>query len=252
MEKSVDKLKTELSDLQKKAYNVGTDVCNLSEVISSIQASAQTQENRIAELENFQTNSEEFINEVIRIDNNIADTINQNRLTIDDISFETSEEPTAVYNFKVEDYHTYFVGIHCIFVHNAECTKQQVLDENRRNGRQAQEERHNELLKDYPETQQEITIRPYDDNGNLVDYNVRADEINNDFFNEVKATETAPYTRNQRKGCELLQRNGGEIRGSGKPGFEGGTKLGPTPGYTTRSGKTVPLSQAMAIHGGGK
>lgn len=123
MEKSVDKLKTELSDLQKKAYNVGTDVCNLSEVISSIQASAQTQENRIAELENFQTNSEEFINEVIRIDNNIADTINQNRLTIDDISFETSEEPTAVYNFKVEDYHTYFVGIHCIFVHNAECTK---------------------------------------------------------------------------------------------------------------------------------
>ena len=177
---------------------------------------------------------------------------NQNRLTIDDISFETSEEPTAVYNFKVEDYHTYFVGIHCIFVHNAECTKQQVLDENRQNGRQAQEERHNELLKDYPETQQEITIRPYDDNGNLVDYNVRVDEINNDFFNEVKATETAPYTRNQRKGYELLQRNGGEIRGSGKPGFEGGTKLGPTPGYTTRSGKTVPLSQDMAIHGGGK
>lgn len=77
--KSVDKLKTELSDLQKKAYNVDTDVCDLSEVISSIQASAQTQENRIAALENFQTNSEEFINEVIRIDNHVADTVNQNK-----------------------------------------------------------------------------------------------------------------------------------------------------------------------------
>ena len=50
----------------------------------------------------------------------------------------------------------------------------------------------------------------------------------------------------------MLQRNGGEIRGAGKPGFEGGTKLGPTPGYTTRNGKTVPLSQDMALHGGGK
>ena len=30
---------------------------------------------------------------------------NQNRLTIDDISFETTETPTPVYNFKVEDYH---------------------------------------------------------------------------------------------------------------------------------------------------
>ena len=77
--KSVDKLKTELSDLQKKASNIDVSVCDLSEVISSIQASAQTQENRIAELENFQTNSEEFINEVIRIDNYVADTVNQNK-----------------------------------------------------------------------------------------------------------------------------------------------------------------------------
>ena len=77
--KSVDKLKTELSDLQKKAYNVDSSVCDLSEVISSIQASAQTQEDRIAALENFQANSEEFICEVVRIDQNVADTVNQNK-----------------------------------------------------------------------------------------------------------------------------------------------------------------------------
>ena len=46
----------------------------------------------------------------------------QNKLTIDDISFETSEEPTTVYNFKVKGYHTYYVGEKFIFVHNAECT----------------------------------------------------------------------------------------------------------------------------------
>ena len=44
---------------------------------------------------------------------------NQNRLTIDDISFETSEEPTTVYNFQVEEVHTYYVGENCILVHNA-------------------------------------------------------------------------------------------------------------------------------------
>lgn len=179
-------------------------------------------------------------------------SVNGDDLSIEKYKLDKLNTPAKVFNFQVEDTHTYFVGLCGVWVHNAECTKQQVMDENRQSGRQAQEERHNELLKTHPETQQEITIRPYDDSGNLVDYNVRVDEINNDFFNEVKASETAPYTKNQQKGYELLQRNGGEIRGAGKPGFEGGTKLGPTPGYTTRSGKTVPLSQDMAIHGGGK
>jgi len=49
------KLKTELFDLQKKASNIDVSVCDLSEVINSIQVSAQTQENRIAALESFHT-----------------------------------------------------------------------------------------------------------------------------------------------------------------------------------------------------
>ena len=32
------------------------------------------------------------------------------------------EDSVNVYNFKVEDFHTYFVGNNCIWVHNAECT----------------------------------------------------------------------------------------------------------------------------------
>lgn len=179
--------------------------------------------------------------------------ISGNIIKLDGIYREDLCEDTVnVYNLKVENHHTYFIGNQNIWVHNAECTKQQVLEDNRKKGIKAQEERHNELIKTNPETQQEITIRPYDDNGNLVDYNVRVDELNNDFFNEVKASETAPYTKNQKQGYELLQRNGGEIRGAGKPGFKGGTPLGPTSGYTTRNGKTVPVSQDLALHGGGK
>ena len=41
-------------------------------------------------------------------------------VAIDQIQFETSEGPTCVYNFKVEDYHTHYVGTNCILVHNAD------------------------------------------------------------------------------------------------------------------------------------
>lgn len=58
--------------------------------------------------------------------------------------------------------------------------------------------RHQKLLKEHPETKQKITIKPFDNDSNLVDYNVRADEITNDFFYEVKASDTAPYTQNQK------------------------------------------------------
>ena len=32
-----------------------------------------------------------------------------------------TEEPVSVYNFQVEDFHTYFVGDCAVWVHNAEC-----------------------------------------------------------------------------------------------------------------------------------
>lgn len=102
--------------------------------------------------------------------------------------------------------------------------------------------RHQKLLKEHHETKQEITIKPFDNDGNLVDYNVRADEITNYFFNEVKASDTAPYTQNQK--------NGGMIRGKGKDGFLGGTILGPLKGYTTRNGITRSILDDMNLIGG--
>ena len=45
--------------------------------------------------------------------------VHGNVLLIEDIQIEYPQEPTTVYNFQVEDFHTYYVGTNCIFVHNA-------------------------------------------------------------------------------------------------------------------------------------
>lgn len=42
--------------------------------------------------------------------------------TVADISNEGLEEPVTVYNFEVEDFHTYYVGASCVLVHNM-CAK---------------------------------------------------------------------------------------------------------------------------------
>lgn len=40
---------------------------------------------------------------------------------IEDVTIEYLDTPIAVYNFKVEDFHTYFVGYSGVLVHNAYC-----------------------------------------------------------------------------------------------------------------------------------
>ncbi len=45
--------------------------------------------------------------------------VNNNILLIKDYTVEITEEPTTVYNFQVEDFHTYHVGSFGILVHNA-------------------------------------------------------------------------------------------------------------------------------------
>ena len=44
-------------------------------------------------------------------------------LIVEDTRLEVYTEPVTVYNFEVEDFHTYHVGYCCIFVHNAKCEK---------------------------------------------------------------------------------------------------------------------------------
>ena len=49
-------------------------------------------------------------------------SVNGEDLVIEGYNLELMEEPVWVYNFQVEDYHTYFVGKVAVWVHNAECT----------------------------------------------------------------------------------------------------------------------------------
>ena len=42
-------------------------------------------------------------------------------LLVEEVTFETATEPTTVYNFQVEDFHTYHVGCCGVLVHNANC-----------------------------------------------------------------------------------------------------------------------------------
>ena len=47
-------------------------------------------------------------------------SVNGNDLIVSDCIIEEFENPETVYNFQVEDYHTYFVGACGIWVHNAQ------------------------------------------------------------------------------------------------------------------------------------
>ncbi len=79
VKKSVVDYQSELSALKKQSLKINQSICNLSDVISSIQASSQTQEQKIASLETFQQNSEQFIEDTARIDSDVADVINQRK-----------------------------------------------------------------------------------------------------------------------------------------------------------------------------
>ncbi len=47
--------------------------------------------------------------------------VNGEDLLISSCYIEECESPTTVYNFQVEDYHTYFVGECGVWVHNVGC-----------------------------------------------------------------------------------------------------------------------------------
>ena len=46
---------------------------------------------------------------------------NCNVLLVENHSVELTDEPTTLYNFQVEDFHTYYVGENSVYVHNKNC-----------------------------------------------------------------------------------------------------------------------------------
>ena len=77
VKKSVVDYKSELEALKNKTLQIDRNVCELEEVISSIQASSRIQDEKIASLEALENESEQFIEEAVRIDSAVAEVIRQ-------------------------------------------------------------------------------------------------------------------------------------------------------------------------------
>ena len=68
----------------------------------------------------FYVNNRGFVNAgELKVDDELLDS-NGNTLLIESYEIELTDEPTTVYNFQVEDFHTYYVGENGVLVHNAE------------------------------------------------------------------------------------------------------------------------------------
>jgi len=65
--------------LKKKTLNINRSVCNLDDVIISIQASSQTQDKKVTSLDTVCKETEEFISEVVRVDSEVAELINKRK-----------------------------------------------------------------------------------------------------------------------------------------------------------------------------
>ena len=79
VKKSVEDYSSELFSLKSKALNIRKSVCDLDDVIEMVQTSAQIQDEKMESLETLRRKTEEFVEEVIRIDEEVADVINQNK-----------------------------------------------------------------------------------------------------------------------------------------------------------------------------
>ncbi len=79
VKKSVSNYKEELSNVKKKTLTVNKNVCDLEEVVRSIQSSTLTQEDKIDVLDKFYEESEQFISSTVSTDGDVADVINKGK-----------------------------------------------------------------------------------------------------------------------------------------------------------------------------
>ena len=77
--KSVTDYKSELSAMRTKSLQINQSICDLSSVITSIQAASQTQVEKEESLDLLNQGLEQFTAEAVRIDNEVADMVRQRK-----------------------------------------------------------------------------------------------------------------------------------------------------------------------------
>lgn len=79
VKKSVSNYKAELSSLKIKTLTIDKSVCDLEDVIQTIQSSTQIQERKIDLLDSIYKDSEQFIINTVRIDDEVATVVNERK-----------------------------------------------------------------------------------------------------------------------------------------------------------------------------
>ena len=135
------------------------------------------------------------------------------------VEFEEKQE--TVYNFQVEDYHTYYVGEGSVLVHN-DCD---TLVHNRAQGKAFEEQEFPKFDDKTVNAQEQITIKTSDGTKIRVDAIGEDPVTGNVIINEFKSSQTAPLTSNQKIGFPELETGGGTVVGKGKGTFTGGYNI---------------------------
>ena len=76
---SVTDFKAELLALQTKAISIKKSVCDLDNIIDSLQVSTQIQDEKYMAFESLEQNCEEFMSEAVRIDSEVANIVKQRK-----------------------------------------------------------------------------------------------------------------------------------------------------------------------------
>ena len=79
LKQSVTDYSSELSALRAKTLTINSSICNLDDVISSIQSSTQTQEQKIASIETISREYVTFVTDAAQIDYSVAEMVNQRK-----------------------------------------------------------------------------------------------------------------------------------------------------------------------------
>lgn len=76
---SVIDYQAEMASLKVNLLTIPNGICNMEDIISSIQASTQTQEQKAESIDLFDRSNEEFVHDVIAIDSKVSDSVNQRK-----------------------------------------------------------------------------------------------------------------------------------------------------------------------------
>ena len=81
-------------------------------------------------------------------------------LIVEDYYIKLTEELISVYNFQVEDFHTYFVGDCAAWVHNADYSpeKMQKIQERQKAGHEYEKNQHEQLKKKNPTAEDQVRV----------------------------------------------------------------------------------------------